>query len=112
MRSKDGRAATIRLRFSESARIGPGKIALLEGVGRSGSLERAGAALGMSGRRAALLVESVNEIFDTPVVEPADDGGDRLTALGEALVAAFRETEQALDRVVAERFAELRKRMR
>ena len=52
--------AHVRIDFSETFSIGPGKIALLEGIVRTGSLSAAARMLGMSYRRAWLLLHSVN----------------------------------------------------
>ena len=41
----------IRLDFSPDCSVGPGKIALLEGIARTGSLSSAARVLGMSYRR-------------------------------------------------------------
>ncbi len=89
---------SIRMRFDGDARIGPGKIALLEGIERSGSIAAAGREMGMSYRRAWLLVDAVNAMFDEPVVATAAGGarggGTTLTPLGSALVAAYRQVER------------------
>ena len=42
MRTKHTAAVSVRLRFADDARLGPGKIALLEAVARSGSIAAAG----------------------------------------------------------------------
>ena len=57
----------IRLDFSIDCSIGPGKIALLEGIERSGSLSAAARQLGMSYRRAWLLLHNTNAAFQEPV---------------------------------------------
>src|SRR5580700_2891459 len=51
---------SIRLDLASGARIGPGKIAVLEEIGRSGSISAAGRALRMSYRRTWELVEDLN----------------------------------------------------
>ena len=87
----------LRLDFG-GARLGPGKIDLLEAVGRTGSISAAGRAMGMSYRRAWLLVDAVNQMFDEPVVTAAaggpHGGGAVLTPFGERLVRAFRALEE------------------
>jgi molybdate transport system regulatory protein len=89
---------SIRMRFDDEARIGPGKIALLEGIARTGSIAAAGREMGMSYRRAWLLVDAVNAMFDEPVVVTAaggaHGGGSTLTPLGAALVDAYRQVER------------------
>ena len=119
MRQVRGRGATmsklqIRLRidFPGDCSIGPGKIALLEGIERSGSLSAAARQLGMSYRRAWLLVHNTNAAFHEPVVELAvggkDGGGAQLTGSGRQLVAEFRAFEEDVDRLAAQRFATVR----
>lgn len=80
-------------------RIGPGKIALLEAIGREGSISAAGRALGMSYKRAWDLVDALNKLVGTPVVETSAGGprggGARLTDAGRALVADYRAIERA-----------------
>jgi molybdate transport system regulatory protein len=88
--------AVPRLRIRIGGRkLGPGKADLLEAIGRTGSIVEAGRAMGMSHRRAGLLVEELNRIFARPavVVDPADDGRAELTALGHAILAAYRRLE-------------------
>jgi len=89
---------SIRLDLASGARVGPGKIALLEEIARHGSISGAGRALRMSYRRAWELVEDLNRHLGTPVVAAvtggSGGGGARLTAEGEALVAAYRAIEQ------------------
>ena len=43
--------------------LGPGKVDLLEAIGRTGSISAAGRELGMSYRRAWLLVDALNHMF-------------------------------------------------
>ena len=98
-----GNAAThqlsIRIDLLSGGRIGPGKIALLEEIGRSGSISAAGRAMKMSYRRAWQLVEDLNRNFGSPVVETAaggvGGGGARLTNAGTTLVQHYRALEKA-----------------
>jgi molybdate transport system regulatory protein len=93
----DGLALRLRLDFGGRRRIGPGKIDLIEAVGRTGSIAAAGREMGMSYRRAWLLVSAVNEMFDEPVVAShtggKEGGGAELTAFGRSLVADYRRLE-------------------
>ena len=102
----------IRLDFSGTCSLGPGKIGLLEGIERTGSLSAAARAMGMSYRRAWLLLHSTNEGFSEPVVELSvggkDGGGTRLTDFGRQLVADFRRFEDAVEALAAKTFAEVR----
>ena len=62
---------SIRLDLASGARIGPGKVAVLEEIARSGSISAAGRALKMSYRRTWELVEDLNQNLGVPVVETA-----------------------------------------
>lgn len=88
----------IRLDFSDGRRVGPGKVGLLEAIARTGSISAAGRALGMSYRRAWLLVEELNGMFVQPVVTTQlggpGGGGARLTALAESLIEQYRAVER------------------
>ncbi|QCI66376.1 winged helix-turn-helix domain-containing protein [Phreatobacter stygius] len=87
----------LRIVFGEAMRLGPGKIDLLEAIGRTGSISAAGRELGMSYRRAWVLVDAVNKMFTRAVVTAAaggsQGGGAQLTEFGLALVTAYRRVE-------------------
>lgn len=88
---------TLRFDLGEERRIGHGKIALLEAIGATGSISAAGRQYGMSYRRAWLLVEELNGMFDEPVVATRNGGrnggGAELTPRGQRLVRVYREAE-------------------
>ncbi len=77
--------------------MGPGKIALLEHIGATGSLSEAARRLEMSYRRAWLLLEDLNTSFQQPVAQMSvggrGGGGATLTQFGKDLVAAYRALE-------------------
>lgn len=93
------RAPRLRLRveFQNGGRIGPGKIDLVEAVAETGSITAAGRRMGMSYRRAWLLLDALNSMFDEPVVTTsvggANGGGALVTPFGRALVTAYRDLE-------------------
>jgi molybdate transport system regulatory protein len=90
---------TIRVNLGEYGSLGPGKIALLEHISRHGSITSAGREMGMSYRRAWLLVDEINRIFRQPLVETqmggSGGGGARLTKLGRDVVSRYRAIEGA-----------------
>ena len=94
-----GYALSIRIDLADGGRIGPGKVALLEEIGRSGSISAAGRAMKMSYRRAWRLVEDLNRTVGNQVVEAsaggAGGGGARLTEAGRTLVKEYRALERA-----------------
>ena len=65
---------TLRIDLGEDRAVGPGKIRLLEAIRDTGSISKAGIALGMSYRRAWLLVDDMNKCFSEPVIT-AQAGG-------------------------------------
>jgi molybdate transport system regulatory protein len=99
--SGDGRNAglTIRVDLGAFGNLGPGKIALMELISKHGSITAAGREMGMSYRRAWLLVDEINHIFRAPLVETqmggSGGGGARLTRLGRDVVGRYRAIEGA-----------------
>ena len=90
-----------RLRISkgDDIAVGPGKIELLEAIAATGSITAAARALGMSYRRAWLLVDMMEWSFKRPIVEAETGGkrggGTKLTALGGEVVRRYRRIEAA-----------------
>ena len=99
MSHRPGHHLSIRIDLASGGRIGPGKVALLEAIGTTGSISAAGRALRMSYRRAWQLVEDLNRNLGNPVVETAaggaGGGGARLTDVGRMLVEQYRAVEKA-----------------
>lgn len=105
----------VRVEFDGGHRIGPGKIDLLQAIGDTGSITAAGRSLGMSYRRAWLLVSALNQMFDAPVVETvaggAHGGGARLTEFGAGLIAAYRALETDAAAMAVARLGPFRTRL-
>ena len=104
--------ASLRLRivFPDERQIGPGKADLLEAIARTGSISSAARDLGMSYRRAWLLVDELGKLFKRPILTTAaggaHGGGAELTDFGRALIAAYRRIEdRAAEAVRAELIA-------
>jgi molybdate transport system regulatory protein len=100
-----------RIDFSDKANIGPGKIALLEGLKLHRSVSAAGRALGLSYRRAWLLLDSLNKSFDIPVsvnsVGGRGGGGVEVTAFGDLLIERYRAVEQKFSDLGSEYLREI-----
>jgi molybdate transport system regulatory protein len=81
--------------------MGPGKADLLESIARDGSISAASRALGMSYRRAWLLVDTMNRCWSEPLVEtgPGSPGrsGAHVTGFGASALAAYRVLQQQAD---------------
>jgi len=92
---------TLKVRFrvdiGPQCSIGIGKIELLEGIARGGSLSQAARQMRMSYRRAWLLLADLNSSFEEPVAVTSTGGrgggGVVLTSFGERLVAGYRSLE-------------------
>lgn len=110
-------AASIRIRISygEHIAIGQGKADLLEAIGHAGSISAAARALGMSYRKAWLLVDEMNQCFRSPVVVTAKGGsrggGAQVTALGEEALARFRQLQAKAAAAIAAEVRAFRKRL-
>jgi len=87
----------IRILLGSSIAIGPGKAALLEAIGDTGSIAAAGRRMGMSYRRAWVLAKTMNACFKEPLIETAKGGsgggGARLTDTGCEVLALYRAME-------------------
>jgi molybdate transport system regulatory protein len=96
---------TIRVDLGAHGALGPGKIRLMEKIGETGSISAAGRAMGMSYRRAWLLVDSLNRAFREPLVTTQHGGtrggGAALTPLGQDVVARYRLMEKAAHEAAA-----------
>jgi molybdate transport system regulatory protein len=101
-----------RIDFGEHSNIGPGKVALLEGIKAHGSLSEAARSMGMSYRRAWLLINSVNKSFKMPATINSAGGprggGAEVTAFGSLLIERYREVERKLNVVAGEYLKEIR----
>jgi molybdate transport system regulatory protein len=102
----------LRVLLGASIAIGPGKAELLDAIGRTGSISAAAREMGMSYRRAWLLVEATNAAFVEPLVATATGGsgggGAQLTDFGRIVVDRYRRMEQRATAAVAKEFAEFK----
>jgi molybdate transport system regulatory protein len=89
----------ISIVFESGARIGPGKAKLLESIRDTGSISAAAREMGMSYKRAWVLLDSINQAFTEPVVTAASGGagggGAILTPFG---VEVLERYNRILDR--------------
>src|SRR5215467_2905968 len=102
---------TLRVDLDKDRAVGPGKIRLLEAIRDTGSITKAGVALGMSYRRAWLLVDDMNNCFREPVVAAqaggSHGGGAALTPFGVRLIDQYRNIEAKAHSANAARLREL-----
>lgn len=100
-------ALRMRLRFKRGGDLvlGPGRMDLLAQIDAHGSISAAARAMGMSYRRAWLLVDETNSHFARPLVESVTGGqrggGARLTAEGHEVLALYRAMEAKAEAAMA-----------
>ena len=120
VRMPEAARITIRLDFGKNGagkniQLGHGKIRLLEMIAENGSISSAARTMKMSYRRAWLLMDDVNSMFDEPVFEtkPGGKGGGhaRLTDFGQSVVDLYRRIEADAEGNFAAEVGTLKKRL-
>lgn len=95
----------LQLACGEDWAFGPGKADLLEAIDKCGSISGAGRAMGMSYRRAWLLVDTMNRCWTAPLVDTTPGGGSekgaRLTPCGREMLTAYRALEASISATAA-----------
>lgn len=101
----------LRLHNGADIAMGPGKAELLAAIAQHGSISAAARALGMSYRRAWLLVETMNRSFKQPLVSTLaggkHGGGTQLTETGEQVLRRYRALCAQAEAAVQDGCAEL-----
>lgn len=101
----------LRVKRGDEIAIGPGKIELLEAIREHGSITQAAKEIGMSYRRAWLLLDELNRLLRKPATASsqggAHGGGCVLTPEGEELIALYRAIEQRAEEACAQQLATL-----
>jgi molybdate transport system regulatory protein len=95
---------TVRIDFDKDAAFGPGKARLLECIESAGSIRGAAVEMGMSYRRAWMLLQEIESIVGAPVVTAAtggvNGGGTRLTTIGRTVMNRYRAIEKRATQAV------------
>lgn len=93
----------IRLMQGDEIALGPGKADILRAIRGHGSISAAARRMGMSYRRAWLLVDTMNRCFREPLVLSAaggsQGGGASLTPHGEEVLSHYEKMEAEVSRV-------------
>ncbi|AOI68667.1 LysR family transcriptional regulator [Burkholderia multivorans] len=101
----------MRIRKGDTVALGPGKVALLEAVREHGSISAAARSLGMSYRRAWLLIDELNRSLTSPATVSEQGGhsggGCTLTPVGEEIVRLYRSIELQAQKHCAKQIAAL-----
>ena len=105
--SRNAAAMQVQISFRHALAFGPGKAALLEAIAATGSITAAARRIDMPYRRAWNLVEELNMMFPSPLIDCKvggdGGGGAMLTELGRDILGRFRDLEnKALHSVEAE----------
>ena len=101
----------IRVYFGDGRHVGPGMIDLLETIRSERSILAAAKKMGMSYRRAWLLVDEIGRAFREPVVQthPGRRGaGSDLTPFAERLIALYHSIEAKSAAATRDEVAQLR----
>ena len=101
----------IRVMAGPTIAFGPGKATLLAAIERTGSISAAAREMGMSYRRAWVLVDEMNRSFREPLVETAaggpGGGGAHVTEFGQDVLRRYRKMEDKAVAAVAKEMADL-----
>lgn len=117
MTSGTGNSLQIRARLlhGEEIAMGPGKAELLDAISETGSISAAARKMGMSYRRAWLLVDAMNRCFRSALVSSSaggtQGGGASLTPLGEEIREAYRALQDDLEKAAAAHIKRLQKHL-
>lgn len=106
-----------RIYCGDEIAMGPGKADLLEAIDHEGSISAAARVLGMSYRRAWLLVDAMNRCWSVPLVEAVAGGGRergaRVTEDGRTVLAQFRGLQARMAQLAqSEEYAALEQTLR
>jgi molybdate transport system regulatory protein len=106
----------VRVMMEDVGALGPGKADLLERIDRTGSISAAAKSMGMSYRRAWLLVDQMNACFAAPLVAATaggvGGGGAGLSPEGRGMLALYRMLQSDLTDIAARHEAHFSARMR
>jgi molybdate transport system regulatory protein len=107
---------SIRVDLETGGRIGPGKIALLEAISKTGSITAAARSINMSYRRAWLLVDEINKLLSEPAVTAKTGGAGGgyaiLTPVGRKIIQHYHSIEMRTRVAARSEFQALRKLLR
>jgi len=103
--SAEDLTVAVSLRRGVSPRIGLERVALIEAVDELGSISAAAKRLELSYKGAWDIVQALNNLFDTPLIEAVPGGkaggSAAVTTRGRAVAAAFRRVQAEMDAALA-----------
>jgi molybdate transport system regulatory protein len=105
----------LRVTFTDTFYLGPGRADLLEGIAQTGSIAAAGKRMGMSYKRAWSLVQALNDGWGSALVETsrggAAQGGASLTPDGEFVLLRYRAMQAVTRDAIAPDVTAVAKRL-
>jgi len=94
---KSSQSPRVRILIGAATALGPGKVELLQAIDRHRSISGAAREMGMSYRRAWVLVDTMNRCFASDLVVTATGGkgggGAEVSDLGLEVVRRYRDME-------------------
>lgn len=91
----------VQLLCGDQIAMGPGKADLLQAIDHDGSISAAARSMGMSYRRAWMLVDTMNRCFAEPLVMTTPGGGRRagavLSEAGRQALGAYRQLTRQVE---------------
>ena len=109
--SKTDLKIRLKIELPDGVRLGYGKIDLLRAIDREQSISAAARSMGMSYRRAWMLLEELNRSFAAPVAETrmggAGRGGASLTGTGMRIIAIYDDAQTRAEDALADQLRKL-----
>lgn len=103
----------VRILLGGATALGPGKVGLLQAIDKCGSISKAAKDMGMSYRRAWMLVDTMNDCFTDDLVVTATGGkgggGAQVTDLGRDVIQRYQDMEAKAAASIAEEAQEMGK---
>lgn len=101
-----------RLMSGQDIILGPGKADLLDAILSEGSISAAAKSMGLSYRRAWLMVDTMNKGFREPLVAASQGGrrggGASVTPFGQTILADYRALQDDLEAVADRHYQNLK----
>ena len=96
-KSKKAKGPRVRILIGSATALGPGKVGLLKAISERGSISGAARDMGMSYRRAWMLVDTMNRCFTGDLVQTntggKGGGGAQVTDLGLEVIQRYQDME-------------------
>jgi molybdate transport system regulatory protein len=103
----------LRILSGDLIALGPGKVDLLESIGREGSISQAARETHLSYRRAWNMVDTMNRCFKEPLVTSVTGGkgggGAELTPAGKKVIKLYRDMEKNANNAILTEWKTLKK---